>query len=75
MGEEVVEKEFEPRFLRRFGLAHVGRPERVGFGKTGLEHVAWIGDLNEGLAAATVRRVNADEPAEKLGVKVRRRLF
>ena len=68
VGEDVVEKEFEPRFLRRIGLSHVGRPERVGFGETVLDMVGGVGATDVGFAAATVTRVDADAFAKKLGV-------
>lgn len=58
--EQVVEQAFEPCFLRRIRLALVGRPERVGFGEIGLEHVARVSAVNVGFAAATVARMDAN---------------
>lgn len=66
VGEEVVEEACEPGFLRRIGFALVGRPERVGLGKVGLERVGGIGAVDVGFAAATVARMDANAFAEKL---------
>lgn len=64
--EDVVEQPFEPGFLRRIGLAHVGRPERVNFGETGLDHEAGVSAVNVRFAAAAVARMDANCFAEEL---------
>lgn len=67
VGEEIVEKAFEPCLLRRIRLALVGRPERIVFGESRLEHVAGVRAVDVGFAAATVACMNANAFAEKLG--------
>lgn len=66
VGEEVVKKAFEPSCLRRISLAHVGRPERVVFGKIRFEQVAGVGAVDVGFAAAPVACVNANAFSKEL---------
>lgn len=66
MGEYVVQEDFEACFLRRVGFAHVGGPEGVELGKSGLKGVCWEGLVDVGFAAASIAGVDSYSFAEEL---------